>query len=770
MRKKTFWAITLALGLMLSAPAPSAWAQIGANQTPLPGSSIPQWVNQLPTLTGAGGATFPNMEKVLLPTSQTTLYMKEFLVKMLPDTTPFAAGTTYNGTSVFGYRTDNAITTADTYIGPVFVTKRSQFTGVPATTVDNATEVRYVNNLGIAGNGAGSTTNVGVWKYSFDQTLHWADPNGQMGSLAPYDGPIPAVPHLHGGEVPAAVDGGPDAWFLSQAMTGYTMHGDGYYSKDGVSDKNYCIYRYPNTQESGPLWFHDHLLGGTRVNVYAGLAGAYLLTDFNLTLPTGMNAVGLNNGTLDLSVSPYNIPNGANTELTIPLVLQDRMFDTTGELYFPDVGLNPTVHPFWIPEFVGDTVVVNGKAWPNLNVEAKRYRFLMINGSNARFYELSLGNNVPMYVIGTDGGYLDNAVKVNKLVIGPGERYQLIIDFGKYGGKTLIMTNTGRTPFPKGAPPQGSTLGRIVQFTVAAPAAGYVDPSYNPATTPAIRSAGQLIQRLVTPPGTINTTVTVAQTRQLTLNEVIGAGGPLEILVNNTKWNGQQVTRSGQAPITGFSYDGIGNYLSELPAEGTTEVWEIINLTADAHPIHLHLVQFQILNRQNFNVNKYVALYNSFFPAAYDFTTGLDTAGGVFVPAFGPPANYFTGLAANGTQVTSFLGGNPDVTPFLQGKATPADPNEQGWKDTAIMYPGQVTRIAVRFAPTDTAPGTTAYYPFVPNPPNTNAVGGVVPNYNFVWHCHIVDHEDNEMMRPYQVDSSAVPSTFTRTYIQGTDY
>ncbi|OPY78364.1 MAG: Spore coat protein A [Syntrophorhabdus sp. PtaU1.Bin153] len=126
------------------------------------------------------------------------------------------------------------------------------------------------------------------------------------------------------------------------------------------------------------------------------------------------------------------------------------MFDTAGQLYFPDKGLNPMDHPFWIPEFVRDTIVVNGRSWPYLQVDPKRYRFMMINGSNARFYRLSLDKNVPMYVIGTDGGYLDSPVRVTSLVIGPGERYQLIIDLGKYAGKTLLMTNTGRTPFPKG--------------------------------------------------------------------------------------------------------------------------------------------------------------------------------------------------------------------------------------------------------------------------------------------------------------------------------
>jgi spore coat protein A len=761
--KKTKWkwlTLLAALALLMGGLGSSTWAQ--TPQVPLPGSSIPQFVDPLPTLTGTGGLASPKIELLVDPSSSaaapTDLYMKEFLVPVLPSTTPTTPA--YTGTHVFGYRLNSATVSADTYIGPVLVTTR----GTPSA-------IKYINNLGST-----RTTQVGVWRYSIDQTLHWANPAGvPMTTLTNYDGPIPAVPHKHGGEEPAAIDGGPDAWFLSDpagwgtgypsAWDGYQKHGLGYYTfgynPAADATNHFSLYRDLNQQEAGPLWFHDHLLGGTRINVYAGLAGAALQTDTGLTLPPGMTSVGLD-------YDPANP--GTNTSLTIPLVLQDRMFDTTGELYFPDTGLNPTIHPFWIPEFVGDTIVVNGKSWPYLQVDPKRYRFLMINGSNARFYELSLGNNVPMYVIGTDGGYLDTPVKVNKLVIGPGERYQLIIDFGKYGGKTILMTNTGRTPFPKGAPPQGSTLGRIVQFRVNAATAGFVDNSYNPAGGGTIR-VNQPIQRLVNPPGTLN--VVVAQYRQLTLNEILGPGGPLEILVNNTKWNGKRPdgTTNPQG-IPGFFSDGIGAYLSELPAEGTTEVWEIINLTADAHPIHTHLTQFQILNRQNFNVNKYMKAYNAAFPAAYDFTTNTTTAGGVFVPAYGPPSNYFTNETPASVPPRTTIGGNPDVTPYLQGMATPADPNEQGWKDTAIMYPGQVTRIAVRFSPLNTTPGTTAYYPFTPNDDNPNATGGVVPNYEYVWHCHIVDHEDNEMMRPYQVDSTGtgVPAPGSRIYVQGTDY
>ena len=183
-------------------------------------------------------------------------------------------------------------------------------------------------------------------------------------------------------------------------------------------------------------------------------------------------------------------------------------------------------------------------------------------------------------------------------------------------------------------------------------------------------------------------------------------------------------------------------------------MWEIVNLTADAHPIHTHLTQFQLINRQNFNVSKYNAAYAAAFPGSQtiiDPMTGLPYAPGAYIPAFGPPLDYNIGNQRA-------LGGNPDITPFLQGPVMPPAPNEAGWKDTVIMYPGQVTRIAVRFAPMHTPVNDpNLYYPFDPN----------ASGHGFVWHCHIIDHEDNEMMRPYAVQPNPAA---TRTYVQGTDY
>jgi spore coat protein A len=395
--------------------------------TPIQGSSIPQFIEPLPLLNVAGGPI-----ETIAGENNVEIHMREIKVNILPQ--GFIPN--YAGTSVFAYLNGSGIpnTPKETYIGPVIVATRN-----------NPIEAKFVNDLGDTG-----TTQVKAWKESTDRTLHWADPlnegmvNGHYGDSGP--APIPACVHLHGGEIPPVLDGGPDAWFTSDGM----YHGHGFYTKDG-SNSNYSIYKYPNTQEASPIWFHDHVLGITRLNVYAGLAGAYVVVDPDMILPAGLDPLGLQR-------------TGHTLDYLIPLVIQDRMFDTTGELYFPNIGLNPE-HPYWIPELVGDTIVVNGKTWPFMNVEPRRYRFLIINGSNARPYELFLTNPVSkangpaIYQIASDGGYLEtpaiidpNAPKgqLQRLRLMPGERADIIIDFAGLQGQTLIIRNTAKTPYPAG--------------------------------------------------------------------------------------------------------------------------------------------------------------------------------------------------------------------------------------------------------------------------------------------------------------------------------
>jgi spore coat protein A, manganese oxidase len=749
-------------GFVLGAALLAIWTLQGnpasaqtAPQTPLPGKKIPQFMQPLPLLGGTGLA-------VLDGTQALTVSMREFNAFVLPPGT-IAPGV-QTATRVWGYvnGTTPVTGTRETYLGPVIVAQR----GTP-------TQVTWVNLLGNTG-----TSQLTFWKNSTDQTLHWADPlngeanTGAMNSIMNpgqpptfpwnlnYSGSIPAAVHLHGGEVPPELDGGPDAWFTSDGL----LHGHGYYSKSGAAG-NEAIYTYPNTQEAAMIWFHDHLLGATRLNVYAGLAGAYAVVDPALTLPAGLTAVGL--------VGP------SGPELLIPMIIQDRMFDTTGQLYFPaGVPFTPNPdHPYWVPEFVGDTIVVNGKAWPFLSVEPRRYRFLFVNGSNARTYEMFFVNSTTgaagpaIWQIGAEGGYLDapvkidpNAATLNKLTMQPGERADVVVDFGGLPpGTRLILRNTGRTPYPKGAPPNGSTLGQIIQIRVDKPLSG-VDNSYNPASGTPIRPVGNKVVRLVNPTtGTIATGVSVAKTRALTLNEVMGMpvivngvaypGGPLEILLNNTKWDGVRPDMNTRSDFTPITLNGITTYYSEVPDEGTTEVWEIINLTADAHPIHTHLTQCQLINRQNFNTNNYNKAYAvAFLGGGNDYMTNLPFPAGVFMPGYGPPLSYNPSTVSGNK-----YGGNPDITPFLQGKAIPPAANEAGWKDTIMALPGQVMRIAVRYAPTDKpVNSTTLYYPFSPD-------GG----HGYVWHCHIIDHEDNEMMRPLSVN---IASAAVRTFIKGVNY
>ena len=716
--------LTMALASLL---APLA---LGETQTPLPGGSIPQFAHALPTLSVAGGPI-----QTVFGNAPLTVRMCEFDARVLPPGTFTAGGQPL--TRVWGYVEGAACpkTPRETYTGPVIVNVR----GTP-------TPITYVNQLGST-----ATTGVLAYRNSVDQTLHWADPfdlRCEMGDMVPppfspcsqnYSGPIPAVTHLHGGEVPPEIDGGPDSWFTSDG----SVHGHAYYSFAGAAG-NEAIFRYPNRQEAAPLWIHDHTLGATRLNVYAGLAGGYLLVDPALMLPA-------------------NLPGPAET---IPLVIQDRMFDTNGQLYFPGNDANGVFtpnpdHPYWVPEFLGDAIVVNGKAWPYLEVEPRRYRFLFLNGSNARTYELFLP--VPIWVIGSDGGYLDAPTPVTRLVMMPGERYEAIIDFSGLAGTNVILRNTAKAPYPNGTPAKGNTLGRILQFRVGeGPVA---DTSYDPAGGTPLRTGSQKIVRLSDPAaGAVQDGLTVHKTRLLTLNEsmlepqtadnpVTGEeteyeGGPLEVLVNNTAYTGEGQRAYGD--FTAVTVGGETAYYSELPEEGSTELWEIVNLTADAHPIHLHLVQFQLVNRQAFDTKRYDSAYSEAFPS------------GEYQPEWGPPLDY---RAANNPLSAGKDGGNPDVTPYLRGPVRRPEPKESGWKDTFLVPPGMVTRFIVRWAPTDlpvSAPAAARHYPFDPSGESM---------HGYVWHCHIIDHEDNEMMRPDLVQlNPAAPAPAARPSRKGIEY
>jgi len=686
-RKLEKLSVLLGVAVLVSCTlsAPRVMAQL-TGQVPLAGKAIPKYLDPLPHFAGVRFDATPYTTSA----NPLVVTMEEFQQPVLPSTFVYPAP--FTGTYVWGYDVGG--------VGahyPGFTVEANR--GTP-------TFMKYVNNLPIS-----PFLQQYLW---VDQTLHWAMPQVTGNPLVdPYTGSPPAVAHLHGGEVLSDYDGGPDQWFTPDGIQGL-----GYRSAvPGLT--NAAVYEYPNQQDGATLWFHDHTLGATRINVYAGLAAFYFLRD-----PT-LERADLPGSAADSTVTEPST--GRTYKPEIEIAIQDRMFDTNGQLYFPNLGINPE-HPFWIPEFLGDTIVVNGKTWPFLEVEPRRYRFRLVDGSNARFYELSLMDIIsglagpPFWQIGSDGGLLDAPARIAspaKLLLGPGERADVIVDFSAFAGTTLRLKNSARAPYPKGAPPDAQTVGQIMEFRVGTVLSGGPDNSYNPSTLASPRVSA------IAP---LNPAAALV-TRQLTLNEVMGMGGPLEVLVNNTKWAGHRMTGANtHVPIPGFTPDAQGNYLSELPRVGSTEVWQIINLTADSHPIHLHLVQFQLVSRRPFQASKYIKAYNAAFPGGgYDHMTMAPYPPGVYIPAYGPPLDYFT---PNGDGA---LGGNPAVSGFLQGKARLPGANETGWKDTFIMHPGEVTTIVARWAQQDSGP-----YPF-------DATTG--PGY--VWHCHIVDHEDNEMMRPY---------------------
>ncbi|HXS66218.1 MAG TPA: multicopper oxidase domain-containing protein [Streptosporangiaceae bacterium] len=720
---------------------PTASASVQVPQTALDGSTLPRFVTPLPTFVGRR-----------VTASSVQAVMDEFQQNVLPDAFYSSLANPFRrGTFVWGY----AISSAGGSASPSW----------PGITVQaqqgTTTSIKYVNNL---------PTNPVLRGYlTIDQTIHWADPLKAGHPFTPFTGPIPTVVHLHGGEDQSTSDGVPEGWFTNNGL-----HGPGYFTASPTA-ANAAIYQYPNRQQSTTLWFHDHSLGITRINVYSGLAAFYFVRD---QFDTG------------LASNPLGLPAG-NQE--IELMIQDRQFDTNGQLLFPDSNDNPSIvdgppsnpqiHPFWIPEFFGDTMLVNGRTWPFLNVEPRRYRFRIVNASNARFVRMGLvddatGNTGPaMYQIGTDGGLLDTPVKLlgqpepennddpsptTRLFLAPSERADIIIDFSGLKGKTFTVSNDAQVPFPSGDPLDPNDVTRqVMQFRVCLPLSSR-DNTYNPATGNPLRGGRNQepkIVRLVNPAaGTLAAGVTPSKTRQLVLFEFEAptdaggntAGTPVEDLINNSKWNGRR-DGGGFPPIPGAIKDqfGQGLWLTETPRVGSTEVWEFLNSTVDAHPIHIHLIQFQLVNRQpvvidpNTGQPTYLDAWAAAFPggtfngeAADGTWSPVVYDPGTIIPGYGPPGNYFSPNADGA------IGGNPAFSPFFAGPPIPPNPNEAGWKDTVKTFPGFINRFVIRWAP------------------QAVAIGAVQPGQNlysfdptkgpaYMLHCHILDHEDNEMMRPY---------------------
>jgi spore coat protein A, manganese oxidase len=529
-----------------------------------------------------------------------------------------------------------------------------------------------------------------------DPTLHWANPPGgamhrDMRPMfdttpGPYTGPVPIVTHVHGAAgVGDESDGYAEAWYLPAAAdipAGYAAEGTWYdffkakalNSFGAAWGSGFAIFQYPNSQRAGTLWYHDHVLGMTRLNVYAGPAGFYIIRggpgDAVIDARTGAAAVLPGPAPKEGDKFPPN-----KTYYEIPLAVQDRSFNDDGSLFYPDTRAffddiegpyipETDISPIWNPEFFGNMMMVNGNTWPFLNVEQRRYRFRFLNGCNSRFLILDFSDipGVEVWQIGNEGGFLAAPVNMTalnggQLLLGPAERADVIVDFTNVPVGSYVLGNVGPDePFGGGIPgvdfepADSNTTGQVMSFQVGPALAP--DP-----TTPP--------QFLVLPAITPLPAATV--TRPLALLEEMSMrfeDAPAETLLGT---------------VAGDPNVGPGVWIKRLwmdevtenPAVGATEVWEFYNATADAHPMHIHEVLFEVVDRQDIFVNEE-------------------------------------------TQEVQVIPGSVPIPP---------EPWETGFKDTVIAYPGQVTRVRAQF----NSPG------------------------QFVWHCHIVEHEDNEMMRPYRI-------------------
>ena len=500
----------------------------------------------------------------------------------------------------------------------------------------------------------------------------------------PYTGPIPMVVHLHGGEMPSGSDGGPTGWF----MPGYSLYGPGF--ANGSSS----LSTYPNKQEATTLWYHPHDQGLTRINVYTGLAGFYFLrgaAEETAKLP------GWSGDDKVLEVAPpgtsgtFNGPNAYLPE--IELGIQDRMYNTKGELYWPVAPTNPDDHPFWTPEFFGDIMIVNGKSWPYLSVAPRKYRFRVLDGCNARFLNMWLKDLATLnpqiapsiIVIGTDGGLLDkpvildpNALIAETLLMAPGERFDVVIDFSGFpDGTVFTLMNNGHAPYPNGDPVVIGLTDRIMQFVVngnmvSVTTGGIAaDKSSELIGTTNLRTANPMV-KLTDFNGNLTTGVIPAVKRQIILNEISTSEGPVEVLFNNSIFD-NVMSLPGEPTRFGGP--------TELPVEGTTELVTMINTTVDAHPIHIHLLQWQLVSRQKFNRGLYMAAYSAAWAlkGVSEWPAGQGYPGGA-----GSPFDYNT-LNADGA-----VGGNPAVTSYTVGfSVIPANPEERGWKDNINLSLGK---------------------------------------------------------------------------------
>jgi spore coat protein A len=603
--------------------------------------------------------------------------MKQFEQQILPTGLP--------ATTVWGYGAEAAASKRGLLIH-----------NAPSLTIEakwqKPVRVKWINGLVDAGG------NYLPHLLPVDPTLHWANPPGGTSGRdkkptftetpGRYTGPVPIVTHVHGAVgVSDESDGYSEAWFLPAAddiPAGYATEGTWYEFFAGKAaaafgvawGRGFAVFQHPNVDRASTNWYHDHALGITRLNVYAGPAGFFIIRggpdDTVLDSRTGQEASLPGPAPRENDKFPPDKP-----YREIAIALQDRSFNDDGSLFYPDTreffdGIlrdyvpDGPFPPIWNPEFFGNTIIANGNTWPYLEVERRRYRFRYLNGCQSRFLILDFGQipGVEVWLIGNEGGFLPalvnlTAVNENRLLVMPAERADVIVDFGNVPLGRYVLGNVGPDePFGGGVPGDDfdgadpNTTGQVMQFRVVP--AGEEDDSTPP-------------QFLHLPAITPLPAATI--TRRLALIEEAAEGeneeneeieGPFEVLLGTVAADGTLTPLHWGAPVT------------ENPAVGATELWEFYNTTADAHPMHIHEIVFEVVNREDLVLN----------------------------------------------------GEGEVVEPIqLTGDITPPHSWETGLKDMVIAYPGQVTRVKARFV----TPG------------------------QFVWHCHIVEHEDNEMMRPFRI-------------------
>lgn len=489
---------------------------------------------------------------------------------------------------------------------------------------------------------------------------------------------LPVVIHLHGGHSEWMSDGNPLAW-----------HTRGYEETGPLFRKK--VYDYDNTQDAATLWYHDHTLGMTRLNNYAGLFGFYLIGDDNE----------------DRLIRDKHIP---DEQRTISAVIADRLFTTDGQLYFPGKHGQPVSpvlrrgaqdnwpNPSHLDEFFGDFMLVNGMIWPKVIITPQAYRLRLLNASDTRTLVLKIDDDVPFIQVGGDGGFLDRPVELNEIVLAPAERADVVLDFSQYAGRKLTLRNVGPdVPFkgfveadnPEKSIPLVYNRGGS---RVLSNAHGGVTPPTDPQTT------GQVLQFHVasaTEPANARETARES-TRELSLTPATLLRQPLKRLMEAQAMRKRQLatfrlddSHGRHLLLLGTLREGslfFGDPTTEVIEHDAIEIWEIYNPTRSAHPIHIHLVEFQVLDRQPFT-GKLVAKPQKFLH--------------------------------NDTEIQ---GAKLEIG-ALTGERLPPRAEERGPKDTVIALPGQVTRVIAHF--------------------DREGI--------YVWHCHLLSHEDYDMMRPFEV-------------------